>query len=468
VASALRAGCRRAALALRCDTEVRVTTSRLLIRGGTVVTLGEHNRVLSDHDVLVAGEKVATIAPGGTIEAPDARVVHARGMIVMPGLINAHTHFYSTLARGLTKAVPARTFDEVLQHLWWRLDRALTLADVRCSAFLALVDAVRHGTTTLFDHHASPGAVRGSLDVIAGAAREVGVRVGLCYEVSDRDGVAAAQAGMLENCDAARGCRRDPDDYVRSLFGLHASFTLSDATLGHAVELATELDAGFHVHVAEAPSDQERCLAEHGCRIVERLNRFGILGDRTVAAHCVHVDEAEMELLATTGTAVAHCPQSNMNNAVGVADVLTMLGRGGLVGLGTDAVTCDMLEELRAALFVRHLATGDPSAGFLETCGLLLDGNRRIAARSWPGLGLGELREGGAADIALFPYDPPTPLDEATLGGHLLFGISQVPVATSICGGQVLLEGGHLQLDLDETELAVEARARALALWERM
>ena len=251
------------------------------------------------------------------------------------------------------------------------------------------------------------------------------------------------------------------------MFGLHAAFTLSDATLERAAAEAGRLGAGFHVHVAEAASDQDHSLATHGVRVVERLNRLGVLGPRTIAAHCVHVDEREAGLLAATGTAVAHCPQSNMNNAVGVADVPALARRGVLVGLGTDAMTENMLEELRAALWVRHLAAGDPSAGWSETLATLLTGNAAIADRLWPGLGLGELREGGAADVVLIDYDPPTPLDATTLGGHLVFGLSQASVDATIVAGRVLMAGRRLRLDLDEAELAARARERSRALWER-
>jgi len=440
---------------------------RLLIRGGTVVTLGERTRVLPGHELLTEGDRVARIAATGTLDTAGARVIEARDRLVLPGFVNAHTHFYSSLVRGLGKAAPSRDFTEVLEHLWWRLDRALDLEDVRVSALVALVDAIRQGTTTLLDHHASPGAVRGSLAAIAGAVRATGLRAALCYEVSDRDGEAVTDDGLLENADALCRCGSDGDERLRTLFGLHASFTLSDETIGRAVEIADQHGVGFHVHVAEAASDQERCLAEHGCRVVERFDRLGVLGDRTLAAHCVHVDAREMERLARSGTAVAHCPQSNMNNAVGVADTLAMLERGVLVGLGTDAMTNRMLEELRSALWVRHLAAADPSAGFLETCSLLFDGNRRIAARYWPEHGLGELREGGAADFVVVDYQPPTPLDESTVLGHLVFGVSQAVVETTVCAGRVLMADRRLELDLDETELAAEARARATALWDR-
>ena len=441
--------------------------SRLVISNGTVVTFGKTPRVLHRHDVVCEKGRVARIAPHGEARPDGARRLDASGMVVLPGLVNAHTHFYSTLVRGLGKAAPSASFREVLEHLWWRLDRQLTLEDCRVSAEVALIDAIRHGSTTLVDHHASPRAVRGSLDVLADAVARIGLRACLCYEVSDRDGAEVAREGIAENAEFIGRCRSERSERLRALFGLHAAFTLSDATLESASAAARDLETGFHLHVAEAASDQEHSVREHGTRVVERLHRFGILGPGSIAAHCVHVDDREMERLAETGTAVVHNPQSNMNNAVGVADVPAMLANGVLVGLGTDAMTTDMLEELRAALFARHLAAANPSAGFLETASLLTVGNATIAERLWPGLGLGDLREGGAADIAVFDYDPPTPLDDTTVLPHLVFGLSQANVDTTVVGGKVLMAGGDLELDLDEAQIAARARERARALWER-
>jgi putative selenium metabolism protein SsnA len=438
----------------------------LLISGGTVATLGAANRVLDNHDVICRGGTIAVIAPHGGTTGPFDRVIDARGKLVLPGFINAHMHFYSALVRGLGKAQPSSSFVEVLEHLWWRLDRQLDLEDCYYSALVVLIDAIRHGTTTLIDHHASPHAVRGSLARIADAVELAGVRSSLCYELSDRDGQTIADEGIAENVEFLKRCQGGRESHLRALFGLHAAFTLSEATLARAAAAGAELGAGFHVHVAEAESDQEHSVREHGARVVERLASHGILGTRSIAAHCVHVSTREMELLAETGTAVIHNPQSNMNNAVGVADVLALGQHGVLVGLGTDAMTTNMLEELRAALWVRHLAAANPSIGFCETAALLVRNNAQIANRHWGGA-LGELSEGKAADLVLIDYYPPTPLDETTFLGHLIFGVSQATVDTTICAGRVLMAGKKLELELDEAEVAAEARERARALWER-
>jgi cytosine/adenosine deaminase-related metal-dependent hydrolase len=233
-----------------------------------------------------------------------------------------------------------------------------------------------------------------------------------------------------------------------------------------AAEAGRALGSGFHVHTAEAKSDQDFNEKNFGMRVVERLHKFGILGPTTICAHCVHVNEREMDLLKETDAAVAHNPQSNMNNAVGVADIIRMFEKGILVGLGTDAMTVNMLEEVRAALWVHHLARNNPSVGFVESLSTLAFNNARIANRYWKP-GVGELKEGFAADIVLMDYFPPTPFNENTFLGHLGFGLSQSFVDTTICAGRVLMEGKKLKIDVDEEEAAAKSLELSARLWER-
>lgn len=442
------------------------TAEPLLIINGPVFTGGEDFTLLEGHGLLIEDGRVAKIAPLAEIPSQGARRIDARGKLVMPGLINAHMHFYSTLVRGLGKAAPAHDFNGVLRNLWWRLDRKLTLEDTYYSALIMMLAAVRRGTTTLIDHHASPGAIMGSLERIARAGMETGLRIGLAYEISDRDGPQASAEGLAENAAAVRFCREQGGEYLRGLVGLHASFTLSGETLDRAAALAADLGVGCHIHCAEAASDQEDCIARHGVRVVERLRRRGILGPKTIAAHAVHVDGSEIETLAATRTMVVHNPQSNLNNAVGIADITAMKAAGVLVGLGTDAMTVDMLEELRVALWAQHYGRRDPAQGFMEATGALFSGNPAIAERIW-GLPLGKIREGGPADVILVDYDPPTPLDAGSVLGHLVFGVSQSAVDTTIVAGRVLMENKALKLDIDEERAAARSRELAAALWQR-
>jgi putative selenium metabolism protein SsnA len=437
---------------------------RTLIQNGTILTFGAPCRVLEGHDLLLEEGRIARIAP--RIQGPFDRVLDATGKVVMPGLVNAHMHFYSTLVRGLGKAAPSRDFQEVLTNLWWRLDRQLTLDDVEMSARIILLDAIRKGTTTLVDHHASPGAVRGSLDRIAQAVKASGLRACLCYELSDRDGAQVLEDGLAENAAFARRCAKEEDPQLRALFGLHAAFTLSDSSLDRAATLGRELGVGFHVHVAEAASDVAQNRERHGLTPVARLEAHGLLGPESLAGHAVHVSEADMDILARTGTFVAHNPQSNLNNAVGIANVVELVKRGVRVGLGTDAMTVAMLEELRVGLWAQHLRQDNPSCGFMELTRALVVRNPELATRLW-GFPMGTLAEGAAADVILVDYHPPTPLNDETALGHLVFGLSQASVDTTICGGRILMEGKRLQIDVDEAALAARSRELAARLWER-
>ena len=436
----------------------------LLIKNAIIVTLGENNRVLHGFALLAEDGAIKKIGPQKTFRGKYSKVIDGTGKVLMPGFINAHMHFYSTFARGLTKARPSKNFIEVLNNLWWRLDKKLGAQDCYYSALIALINAVRKGTTTLIDHHASPMAAAGSLCAIEKAVRQSGLRACLCYEVSDRDGKQAAAQGIAENSDFIKRTAASGGNIVKAMFGLHASFTLSNSTLEAAGETGRALGAGFHIHAAESQSDQLFCGMHHKKRVIERLFEFGILGPKTIAAHCVHIDEKELDLLKQTGTAVVHNPQSNANNSVGIADLIKMSDKGVLTGLGTDAMTVNMLEEVRTAVWLQHLKH-DPSKGFAEPVNALLRGNARIANRYFTGLG--ELKEGFQADMVLIDYLPPTPLTDENFQGHLVYGLSQSQVDTTIAAGRVLMEGKKLKLGIDEEETARKSAELSRKLWSR-
>jgi putative selenium metabolism protein SsnA len=448
----------------------------MLITHGTLVTMGTPNEIIPDGALYLEGDRIADTGPSAELETryPEASRLDAKGCLVMPGLVCAHTHFYGAFARGMAlSGEPAANFPEILEKLWWRLDKALWPDDVRYSALVCLVDAIRHGTTTLIDHHASQRHIAGSLDQIAAAVDEAGVRASLCYEVTDRDGEEAAREGIRENARfirLAQARQREGDYRLAASFGLHASLTLSDGTLKTCVDLGRQLGSGFHIHVAEDKADVRDSLRKSGLRVVERLEKAGVLGPSTVAAHCVHVDRIETEMLLDSGTMVVHNARSNMNNAVGTADLPWMLKIGIRVGLGNDGFSNNMFSEMAFAYLAHKQATGDPrTMPGDEVVQMAWDHDARIARTFFPGLGpqFGFLEMGAPADLILVKYDPPTPLTAANLPWHILFGMDGTGVDTTIVGGKVLMRHREL-LTLDEAAIMAKARELAGRLWKRM
>ena len=448
----------------------------MLITNGKIVTLGAENRVIENGAVYVEGDHIAAIGKTTELEKkyPKAERVDARDKIVMPGHIVAHTHFYGAFARGMSlpPGPPPKNFPEILQQLWWKIDRALTLEDCKYSALVSLVDAIRNGTTTLVDHHASPSAIDGSLDVIAEAVEESGLRASLCYEVTDRNGAAGAKAGIRENVRfikkiAAEPGRGGAGERIRASFGVHASFTASDKTLDQCRDAMEGLDAGYHIHVAEDISDEDDALQRYNLRVGERLEECGVLGAKTIAGHCVHVDAGEIEVLRRTKTNVAHNPRSNMNNAVGVADVLGMMRRGVNVGLGNDGFTNNQFAEMKTAYLLHKSHRRDPRVmGGDQILQMAYANNAKIARVFWK-RPLGELAVGASADIILLDYFPFTPLTAGNFPWHLIFGMDGTHVTHTICAGKLLMKDRNL-LELDEEMIAHHAKEHAKEVWKRV
>lgn len=441
----------------------------LLIGNGMVLTLGKNNQVIPNGGVLIQDSRIIEIGLTQDLQTrfPDARFIDAHRKLIMPGMINTHMHLYSTFARGMdSKSKSPQNFRDILEGLWWKLDKLLSLEDIYYSALPPLIECIKMGTTTIIDHHASPMAITGSLSTLAKAAKEIGVRTAFCYEVSDRDGDEITEEGIKENVDFIAGCQAQPDSMVAGLFGLHASLTLSDQTLAACSAAAKRYGAGFHVHVAEGIEDLEDCLVKHGMRVVERLKKFDILGPKTIAVHCVHIDDHEIELLRASQTQVVHNPESNMGNAVGVSPVLSMLSQGVKVGLGTDGYTCDMFESAKVENVLQKHAAANPSVAWAEVPQMLYTNNPQIAAGLFGGT-FGELTEGAWADVIVVDYVPPTPMNSNNWSGHLLFGVSGRAVQTTVINGRVRMLDREL-IDIDEETICARSRESAQNIWNRI
>jgi putative selenium metabolism protein SsnA len=441
----------------------------MLITHGRIATLGQNPQVIEDGAVCIDGDQIAAVGPTAELRAryPEAEQLDASGQLILPGSICAHTHFYGAFARGLAiPGAPARNFVEILQKLWWRLDRALDEESIRLSALVCLVDSIRNGTTTLIDHHASPALIDGSLDICAEAIAQSGLRVCECYEVTDRNGREGAQAGIAENARFARQLAARPNPLLAASFGLHASFTIGLETLERCVAEAQSLGLGFHVHVAEDNADELDSETKYGQRVGEHLSAQGVLGEKTLSAHCVHVNQHEIDLLAKTNTKVSHQPRSNMNNAVGTAPVQKMLDSGVCVGLGNDGFSNNMYSEMKAAYLIHKSTARDPRAMPGDTVlRLAYENNARIAELFWP-RPLGEITPGAYADLVFLDYFPYTPLTAGNLPWQIIFGVDGTHVTTTIVGGRVLMRD-RVVLALDEERIAAQAREIAPQVWLR-
>ncbi len=443
----------------------------MLIVNGKLITWEVPNQVLEGQALWISEGLIAEVGPQADLIArhPDAERLDARGQYIMPGNICAHTHFYGAYARGMAIPGPApKDFPEILEKLWWPLDRALRMDDVRASAEVMLVDAIKHGTTTLIDHHASPNAIEGSLDTIAEAVDRSGLRAVLCYEVTDRNGLDGARRGIDENVRFIKehSSGGSGSSRMAALFGLHASLTLSDETLD-ACRAAAPKGTGFHIHVAEHEADEYDSLAKSGLRVVDRLHRRGILGPRTIVAHAVHVDAREAGLLADSGTWVTHQPRSNMNNGVGVAEVESLMRLGVPVCMGTDGFSHTMWVEWKTTYLLHKVWHRDPRRmNGMDVVAMGVYNNAALAGGFFPQAALGVIKPGAHADLIFVDYQPHTPLTSDNVPWHIIFGFHESMVTTTIVAGQVLMRDRQL-LTLDEKAIAARALEQAPGVWER-
>ena len=437
----------------------------MIIKNAKFITWGENNQILEDSSLYIKDGLIEDIGQDLDKKYPDQEVIDAGGQYVMPGNICAHTHFYGAFARGM--GIPGdapKDFPQILERLWWPLDMALDEKGVRYSALVFAVDAIKNGTTTLIDHHASPSYIAGSLDVIGDVLLDAGLRGVLCYEVTDRNGKEGAKQGIEENVRFIK--KAASEDRLGAAFGLHASLTIDDDTL-KACRDAIGDEAGFHIHVGEHQADEYDSLKRSGLRVVDRLEKFGILGDQTIVAHGVHIDQAEAVKLAESGTWLSHQPRSNMNNAVGVAAIEDFLRLGIKVCLGTDGFYHAMWEEWKTAYFLHKVHHLDPRRmSAMDIVKMGVENNAALANTYLPAAKLGLIEKGAAADLIFVDYHPYTPLTDGNLPWQIIFGFQEKMITSTMVAGKFLMRD-HQILTLDEEKIAAEARALAPEIWKR-
>ena len=437
----------------------------MIITNAHLITWEEENQILENSSLYIKDGEIKEIGKDLAKKHPDEEVFDARNQYVMPGNICAHTHFYGAYARGM--GIPGdapKDFPQILEKLWWPLDMALDEDGVRYSALVFAVDATKNGTTTLFDHHASPSFIDGSLDVIGDVLEDAGLRGVLCYEVTDRNGPEGAKAGIKENARMIK--KVSGNDRLGAAFGLHASLTLNDDTLEECRKAIGD-ETGFHIHVGEHQADEYDSLKRSGMRVVDRLAKHGILGPKSIVAHGVHIDQQEAVQLAETGTWLTHQPRSNMNNAVGVAAIEDFLRLGIKVGIGTDGFYHAMWEEWKTAYFLHKVHHRDPRRmSAMDIIQMGVRNNGALANLYLPNTNLGIIEAGAAADLIFVDYHPYTPLNAGNLPWQIIFGIQESMITSTMVAGNFLMKNKEL-LTLDEEKIAAEAQAIAPAIWER-
>ena len=437
----------------------------LVIGNGKLFTRNDEMPFVENGAVAIEGTKIAAVGETEAIKKQygDAEFIDAKGGVIMPAFINTHEHIYSAMARGLSiKGYNPKGFLDILDGQWWTIDRHLTLEQTKYSAVETLISCIRNGVTTVFDHHASFGQIGGSLFTIADVAKELGVRACLCYEISDRDGMDKARESVMENAEFIRYALKDDTDMIAGMMGMHAQFTISDATMELAAANKPD-EVGYHIHVAEGIEDLHGCLKKYGKRIVDRLMDFNILGEKTLLGHCIYINPHEMDLIKDTNTMVVHNPESNMGNACGCPPTMELVHRGILTGLGTDGYTHDMIESYKVAnvLHKHHLC--DANAAWGEVPKMLFENNAAIANRYFK-TPLGVLKEGAAGDVIVVDYNPPTQLDASNINGHILFGMTGRDVVTTVANGRVLMKDREIKV-IDVEEAMAKCREESAKLW---
>jgi cytosine/adenosine deaminase-related metal-dependent hydrolase len=424
--------------------------------------MDDKRRVIHDSAVAIEDGRIIAVGPSASVSAGADEVIDARGCIVMPGLICSHTHLYGIALRGSALGIrPPSDFLEILQRVWWPVDEHLTSTDAYATALAAGAESLMNGTTCFADTYSAPNAIGGSLDQIARAVNEVGIRGLISFEATERRSEREGRRGLEENLRfiGSRGKGR-----AMGMLSLHASFTVSDDLISRAVEAGKRHRVPLTIHVSEGPNDAYHNIERYGKRTVERLRDTGLLSRRAVLAHCVHLDEAEIELVARSSTSVAHNPMSNMLNAVGVSPLLEMMDQRVNVGLGNDGYVFDMFENMRAAYLLQRVSRRNPNRPSPQEVVEMCTVN---AARAYGLSSLGSLSKGKRADIlVLKPTFMATPYS-GSIYGYIVNGLRGADVRDVIVDGEVVVRDKRpVKIDLERSQRTVLKVMRSL--WQRL
>lgn len=438
----------------------------IAIKNATTAMQFDPPKVWEGVDIIIDGSIIVEIGANaaGNYAGKIDKQIDASGKLVFPGLVCSHHHYYSGLARGIMANVgPTPDFVSVLRNLWWKLDRALDEESLYYSSIINSIEAIKSGTTAVIDHHASPNYIKGSLNTVKKSFTETGLRGMTCYEVTDRNGIDGMYAGIEENRQFAEAAEQEKQSggrhLVEAAIGGHAPFTIPDEGLKAIAEVIEETGRGFHVHVAEGKYDASYSHLHYNKDIMSRLSEFGVLNDKAIFVHGVHLSEEDVKLVNAADSFLVHNPKSNMNNGVGYNQKLPMFKN---VAIGTDGIGANMWEEFKFAFFKHQDEHGSLySDAFLK---LLANGNE-LLNRNF-GEQFGRLEKGYKADLVISDYQAPTPLTGDNIDGHMAFGMASTDVRTVLIDGQVVYEDRKFPFDAEK--IFSESRRAARKLWDNI
>jgi len=391
-------------------------------------------------------------------KSSDPSILDAGGRVTTLPNVNFHEHFYSRLAKGLNLTGPMDSFLNILENLWWKLDLKLDEQMVRASVQMGALESIRSGLTYTFDHHASPNFTKGSLLAIGDVLEDFNLRGVLCFETSDRNGDVKAQEALEENTQFYLD---HTNDDLKAMMGLHASFTVSDKVLERAAHIIHDNNLGIHIHLCEGLADRELSLAEYGDMPVQRLSKLGLLNDKSILSHGIHLDPSDREILAGHGSAIAYNPDSNMNNSVGLPRFDKMPASVPIIA-GTDGMHANPIKSLKQ-LFLLDRHNGNSFDDVFSWFQKIYFDQLDFVKKYFPDFS--SLQINDRADFIIWDYVPPTPITEPNFWGHYIYGITERPVHSVVQKGEFLMKN-HQLLNIDETEINKEIFKQGARLFD--
>jgi cytosine/adenosine deaminase-related metal-dependent hydrolase len=431
----------------------------VILNAGTLVTMNDEREVRQEVHVVVEGGEITAIEDGFVSDAD----VDARSEVVIPGLVNCHTHMYALPIRGAPLSAAPESFYEALVDIWWNVDEAFTEEDARLSALGSCKEMLESGVTAFCDNYSGPNTLPGGLEAVAEGVDRTPIRGLITFEQTARNSEEQAIEGLDENREFVQEVE-DKYDRVEGHYCLHTLFTNTEDVVKETVASARDDDRPIQIHLEEGLVDVHRAIEDYGKRPVPALADMGFFDAEVIAAHCVHSTDSEIETLAEHDVAVAHNPYSNINNAVGIANVEKMEAEGMTIGIGDDGWDPDMFETMRSAVGIHKLKKNNPS------------GFDMAKALEWATIGsaevmgmaedIGSVEVGKRGDLVTLDLGP-NPVLAGSAPYYVVSAASRGDVTRTVIDGDVVYERGEGVHDVDEADMEAVGEASE-RLWDRL